>query len=240
MSMLVPASSDRNGPSRPSSQVIRQPLADDENAALPVVPTTTSMHLVCCHACGLLGPQSFEGAGCTRCGAALHDRKPDSQARAWAFLIAAMILHVPANLLPIMVTQSIDGTSSATIFSGVVYFWVSGSKALAVLVLISSMVVPLLKMMALMLLLLSVRLRTTWRIRQQTRLYRLVEAIGRWSMLDVFVVALLSSLIRAGALATVTPGPGLLAFSCVVLLTMLASHSFDPRLLWEALDKGND
>lgn len=239
MSMLMPASSDGGGPSRRSDNVMRQPL-DDENAPLPVVPTTTSMRLVCCHACSALSPQSFEGLRCPRCGAALHSRKQDSQARAWAFLIAAMILHVPANLLPIMVTQSIDGTSSATIFSGVVYFWVSGSKALAVLVLIPSMVVPLLKMMALMLLLLSVRLRTTWRIRQQTRLYRLVETIGRWSMLDVFVVALLSSLIRAGALATVTPGAGLLAFACVVVLTMLASHSFDPRLLWDSLDTNND
>ncbi|KIP13504.1 paraquat-inducible A family protein [Burkholderia sp. MSHR3999] len=239
MSMLLPASSDGGGPSQLSDNVMRQPL-DDENAPLSVVPTTTSMRLVCCHACGVLSPQSFEGLRCPRCGAALHSRKQDSQARAWAFLISAMILHVPANLLPIMVTRSVDGTTSATIFSGVVYFWVSGSKALAILVLIPSMVVPLLKMMALTLLLLSVRFRTTWRIRQQTRLYRLIETIGRWSMLDVFVVALLSSLIRAGALATVTPGAGLPAFACVVVLTMLASHSFDPRLLWDSLDTNND
>ncbi|KVC97658.1 paraquat-inducible protein A [Burkholderia ubonensis] len=239
MSMLLPASSDGGGPSQLSDKVMRQPL-DDENALLSVVPTTTSMRLVCCHACGVLSPQSFEGLRCPRCGAALHSRKQDSQARAWAFLIAAMILHVPANLLPIMVTRSVDGTTSATIFSGVVYFWVSGSKGLAILVLIPSMVVPLLKMMALTLLLLSVRFRTTWRIRQQTRLYRLIETIGRWSMLDVFVVALLSSLIRAGALATVTPGAGLPAFACVVVLTMLASHSFDPRLLWDSLDANND
>ncbi|KVD85863.1 paraquat-inducible protein A [Burkholderia ubonensis] len=240
MSMRLPAPSKSSEPLRLSAGVMHRRSVDDDNASLPVVPTTTSMRLVSCHACGTLSPQALEGTRCPRCGGALHRRKPDSQARAWAFLIAAMILHVPANLLPIMVTQSIAGTSSATILSGVVYFWVSGSKGLAILVLIPSTVVPLLKMMTLTLLLLSVRLRATWRIRQQTQLYRLVEAIGRWSMLDVFVVALLSSLIRAGALATVTPGAGLLAFASVVVLTMLASHSFDTRLLWDSLNPNDD
>lgn len=156
--------------------------------------------------------------------------------RAWAFLLSAYLLYIPANLLPIMVTQSIFGTQHDTILSGVVYLWLSGSHLLSLVVLIASVVVPLLKMMILTLLLLTVRRRSTWRIREQTRLYALVEVIGRWSMLDIFVVALLASLVRAGALATITPGAGALAFAAVVVLTMLASLSFDPRLLWDTFD----
>jgi paraquat-inducible protein A len=155
-------------------------------------------------------------------------------ARAWAFLLSAYLLYIPANLLPIMVTQSIFGTQHDTILSGVIYLWLSGSHMLSLVVLIASIVVPLLKMMILTLLLLTVRRRSTWRLRQQTRLYTVVEVIGRWSMLDIFVVALLASLVRAGSLATITPGAGALAFASVVVLTMLASLSFDPRLLWDA------
>ncbi|MNT28809.1 Paraquat-inducible protein A [compost metagenome] len=138
-----------------------------------------------------------------------------------------------------MVTQSILGTQQDTILSGVIYLWLSGSHMLAGLVLIASIIVPLLKMVILTFLLLSVHFRSTWRIRQQTRLYGLVEVIGRWSMLDIFVVALLASLVRAGALATIIPGGGALAFGAVVVLTMLASLSFDPRLLWDSLEKDN-
>ncbi|WP_052135562.1 paraquat-inducible protein A [Collimonas arenae] len=196
--------------------------------------------MVSCHACDLLSPRAFDGQSCPRCDTVLHYRKPDSLARTWAFLISAMILHVPANLLPMMSTQSVFGTSRDTILSGIVYFWISGSKGLAILVLIPSVVVPLLKMAILMVLLLLVHSRSTWRIRQQTRLYRLVEAIGRWSMLDIFVVAMLAALVHAGQLATIIPGPGALAFACVVVLTMLASFSFDPRLLWESLDANDD
>ncbi|QUN32609.1 paraquat-inducible protein A (plasmid) [Cupriavidus sp. KK10] len=199
-------------------------------------PTATSQGLLACHACDLLSPMTLEGAPCPRCGAALHHRKPASMTRAWAFLLAAYLLYIPANLLPIMVTQSIFGTQRDTIMSGVIYLWLSGSHMLALVVLVASIVVPLLKMMILTLLLLSVRRKSTWRIREQTRLYALVEVIGRWSMLDIFVVALLASLVRAGALATITPGAGALAFASVVVLTMLASLSFDPRLLWDTFD----
>jgi len=209
---------------------------NDDDAPLPQVPTATSRGLVSCHACDLVSPRTLEGQPCPRCGATLHHRKPASLARTWAFLLAAYILYIPANLLPVMVTQSILGTQRDTILSGVIYLWVSGSHLLAGVVLIASIVVPLLKMMILTLLLVSVRFRSTWRIRQQTRLYGLVELIGRWSMLDIFVVALLASLVRAGALATIVPGAGALAFGAVVVLTMLASLSFDPRLLWDSLE----
>ncbi|KWR75017.1 paraquat-inducible protein A [Cupriavidus sp. IDO] len=198
--------------------------------------TATSHGLLSCHACDRLSPKTLEGRPCPRCGAVLHHRKPASASRTWAFLLAAYLLYIPANLLPVMVTQSIFGTQHDTIMSGVTYLWLSGSYMLAIVVLIASIVVPLLKMMILTLLLISVRRRSTWRIREQTRLYALVEVIGRWSMLDIFVVALLASLVQAGALATITPGAGALAFASVVVLTMLASLSFDPRLLWDALE----
>jgi len=199
-------------------------------------PTATLHGLVTCHACDQLSSIRREGGPCPRCGAVLHHRKPASLARAWAFLLAAYLLYIPANLLPIMVTQSILGTQRDTIMSGVIYLWLSGSHMLSLVLLIASVVVPLLKMMILTLLLLSVRRGSTWRIREQTRLYALVEVIGRWSMLDIFVVALLASLVQAGSLATITPGSGALAFASVVVLTMLASMSFDPRLLWDALE----
>lgn len=209
---------------------------DDERVPIPSVPTATSMGLVSCHACDAVSPRELEGMPCPRCGATLHRRKTDSLARTWAFLLAAFILYIPANVLPIMVTQSILGTQEDTILSGVIYLWITGSHLLAIVVLIASIVVPLMKMMILTFLLLSVHFRSTWRLRQQTRLYALVELIGRWSMLDIFVVALLAALVRAGALATVIPGSGAAAFGMVVVLTMLASLSFDPRLLWDSLD----
>jgi paraquat-inducible protein A len=170
----------------------------------------------------------------------LHHRKQNSVSRTWACLTGALILYLPANLLPIMVTQSFLGVSKDTILSGVVYFWLSGAKGLALLVLVASVIIPLLKMMILTLLLLSVHFRSTWRLRQQTRLYLLVELIGRWSMLDIFVVAMLAALVQAGSLAVILPGAGALAFAAVVVLTMLASISFDPRLLWDSLDQKND
>ncbi|TWG86261.1 paraquat-inducible protein A [Cupriavidus gilardii J11] len=236
-----PENQHRHGPLRRSRELVAgvvQDLADDDSAPLAGVPTATSMGVLSCHACDALSPLADEGKPCRRCGATLHRRKSDSLARTWAFLLAAYILYIPANVLPVMTTRSILGTQEDTILSGVIYLWVSGSHLLAIVVLTASIIVPLLKMAVLTFLLLSVHLRSTWRLRQQTRLYALVELIGRWSMLDIFVVALLASLVRAGALATVDPGGGAAAFGMVVVCTMLASLSFDPRLLWDNFDAG--
>jgi paraquat-inducible protein A len=223
-------------PRQLAREVVAELTDDDENTPLPQVPTASRLGLLSCHACDLVSPRTLEGEPCPRCGATLHHRKPNSLARTWAFLLAAFILYIPANVLPVMVTQSILGTQQDTILSGVIYLWLSGSHMLAGLVLIASIIVPLLKMVILTFLLLSVHFRSSWRIRQQTRLYGLVEVIGRWSMLDIFVVALLASLVRAGALATIIPGGGAMAFGTVVVMTMLASLSFDPRLLWDSLE----
>lgn len=198
-------------------------------------PTAARLGFVGCHVCGRV---SAAGSGaaprCPRCGAHLHARRPDSVARTWALLIAAAIVYIPANIEPVMITSSIFGTQRDTILSGVAYLWASGSWPLAVVVFVASVLVPLLKLLALSYLLLSVQWRSTLRLRQRARLYRGLEFIGRWSMLDVFVVMVLVALVNVGALANVAAGPGAAWFGLVVVLTMLASMAFDPRLIWDA------
>ena len=196
--------------------------------------TATDAGLLACHACDLVSRATAgHEAACARCGAGLHLRKPDSVARTWAFLIAAYILYVPANVLPVMETGSLFGSQSDTIMSGVVYLWTSGSWPLAVIVFVASILVPGAKMLALTLLLVSVQRRSTWRLQERARLYRLVEFVGRWSMVDIYVAAILTALVQFQALATIKAGPAAIAFGAVVVLTIFAAESFDPRLMWD-------
>jgi paraquat-inducible protein A len=201
-------------------------------------PGAARAGLLVCHSCGLISKAApgVHEQSCPRCGAPLHFRKPDSIARTWAFLITAVILYIPANLLPIMETGSLFGAQHDTILSGVVYLWNSGSAELAAVVFIASIVVPLAKIIALVFLLLSVQLRSKWQPEQRTKLYRLVELVGRWSMLDIYVITILVALVQLQALATIKAGPAAIAFGAVVVLTMLAAMSFDPRLIWDSLE----
>jgi paraquat-inducible protein A len=201
--------------------------------------TAVSLGLCACHVCGLVSqPPAVRGElACARCGARLHARKPNSIARTWALLIAAFILFFPANFLPVMETGSLFGAQQDTIMSGVIYLWQSGSWPLAVLVFFASIVVPLAKLIILTLLLASVQFRATWLPYERTRLYRMIEFIGRWSMLDIYVVTILAALVRLQSLATIKAGPGALAFGAVVVLTMLASMAFDPRLIWDNAER---
>ena len=199
--------------------------------------------MIGCHACGHVQPRGASAAAppmarqhCKRCGAALHLRNPDSISRTWALLIAAAILYIPANLLPVLHTTSLFGNEDDTIMSGVVYFWVSGDWPLAVIVFVASILVPMLKLSVLALLAFTTQRRSAWRPHERTTLYRIVERIGRWSMLDVFVVTLTVALVRFKSLAVITAGWGALAFACVVVLTMLAALQFDPRLIWDCAD----
>jgi paraquat-inducible protein A len=204
-------------------------------AATGAVPTAVSRGLLGCECCGLVcevvaahGP-----AVCPRCGFALHARKPQSLQRTAAFLLAAAVLYVPANTLPIMATAStIAGRESHTILGGIIELWHTGSWDLALIVFIASIAVPILKIAALTLLVFTARRKSRWRQVERAKLYRLLETVGHWSMLDVFVVVLLVGMVRFGAFASVEPEAGLLAFGGVVVLTMLASASFDPRLIW--------
>lgn len=191
--------------------------------------------LIGCTVCGKL--VRCEGSRarvhCPRCSATLRHRKPHSIQRTWALLLAAMILYVPANLLPIMRTSQFGDAVADTIISGVVYFLFNGDWPLALIIFTASVLVPLLKMLTLGYLLISVQVGDRTRRRQRTSLYRVTEFMGRWSMVDVFVIALLTALVQAGALASVEPDVGAIAFCAVVILTMLAAMSFDPRLIWD-------
>jgi paraquat-inducible protein A len=200
-------------------------------------PTGTQRALLSCRTCGRVSQLAQPVAqgtpmACPRCGTALNHRRPESLHRTWAFLIAAMILYIPANLLPIMSTTSVFGDAQHTILGGIDELRASGAWVLALIVFVASIVVPMLKIAALMLLAATAQRKSRWKSLERAQLFRMVDAVGHWSMLDVFVVVLLVGTIRFGAFGGVQPGPGLLAFGAVVVLTMLAAGSFDPRLTW--------
>jgi paraquat-inducible protein A len=205
---------------------------------MSTVVTARELGVLPCGQCGLLcrGGHADGGLACPRCGTALHARKPDSVARTWAFLIAAAILYVPANMLTVMRTDSLFGSEDHTILGGVVELWNDGSWDLAAIVFIASIVVPILKMLVLAVLAITVQRQSHWRRHERARLYRMLDAVGHWSMLDVYVVALLVGLVRFRGIAEVLPGPGIAAFGAVVVLTLLSSLSLDPRLIWDARD----
>jgi paraquat-inducible protein A len=189
-----------------------------------------------CHDCGLLSrlPAGAHEAECGRCGGALHFRKPRSLERTWAFVIAATLCYLPANVLPVMTVISLGKRQSDTIMSGVVYLITHHMWPLALVIFVASVFVPLMKLAILVFLLVSVRRRSKWRPVDRTRLYRLTETIGRWSMVDIYVVTILVALVRLGNLATIEAGMGAVFFGAVVVLTIFAAESFDPRLIWDA------
>jgi paraquat-inducible protein A len=192
--------------------------------------------LVSCETCGLLSRPAdiAEPGDCPRCGADLAWRRPDAIQYTWALVIAAAICYIPANLLPVLSTTTLGSSDADTIMGGVVFLFTSGSWPLALIVLIASVMVPLGKLVALTYLLITVQRGSLTSTHERTRLYRLVEFIGRWSMLDVFVDTFTVALVQLQPLMSVEPGPGVLFFAAVVVLTMLAAESFDPRLIWDA------
>ncbi len=195
--------------------------------------------LIGCQVCGLVCREPTQpDAACPRCGSALRRRKPDSVRRTWALLIAAFIVYIPANVLPIMRTVSPGDVDDNTILTGVVELWEKGSQELAIIVFTASIVVPMLKFLVLGTLLVCAQRGTKWAQPQRAQLYRLIELIGHWSMLDVFVVALLTALVRFSLLSSVEPLPGVIFFGLTVVLTMFAALSFDPRMTWD--DKGRE
>ena len=200
--------------------------------------TAARRGLLVCGTCGLLNRpcEAIGEAHCARCETALHWRKPASIARTWAFLAAAAILYVPANLLPVIHSGSLFGSNSNTILGGVLYFWRTGSWALAIIVFAASIVVPATKIAVLTMLLATSQRRSRWRPAERTRLYRLTTYIGRWSMVDIYIGAISVALVQLRPFAAIEPGPGAIYFGAVVILTMLASESFDPRLIWDGVD----
>lgn len=209
-------------------------MADNKTDLPDLFDSPCAYHLgyKSCLECGEL--VSLDTPNCPLCGAAVTVRKRDSLNRSTAYLIAAVILFFPANYLPMMTTTSIMGTQSDTILSGVVLLWQLGSRFIAAVVFTASFITPLFKMLSITYLCYTCHRRSTKNIRFRTKLYHFTELIGRWSMIDVFVVALLGALVQMGQLATVTPNVGIIAFSLVVFLTMFAMNCFDPRLIWDS------
>ena len=201
--------------------------------------TGISIGCATCHECGRLGRIPLAGFGhgfevsCSRCGSPLHFRKHYSLQRTWAFVIAAAICYVPANLFPVMTVISLGQADSETILSGAIYLLTNGMWPLALIVFVASICVPIAKIIALVSLLISVQRRSSWRPADRTRLYRTTEAIGRWSMVDIYVDTILVALVSLGNLATIEAGTGAVFFGAVVVLTMFAAESFDPRLIWD-------
>jgi paraquat-inducible protein A len=193
--------------------------------------------LALCRGCLAICPIGNDASTrCLRCGEVVHRRIPRSLEKTSAYLVAAAILYVPANVLPVMHSSSVLAQQDDTILSGVVYLFSSGSWPLGLLVFVASILVPLLKILALGVLVWMSALRSRAHPLARTRLYRVVDFIGRWSLLDIYAVTMLVALVRMGALASVQPRAGALAFAAVVVLTLLAVHSFDPRAIWDPVD----
>lgn len=204
---------------------------------LPPPTEEERRRLVGCHTCQLVVelPPSTEGIEslCPRCGSVLHRRKPNSLSRTAAFLITAALLYIPANLYPVMTLSALGSGAPSTILGGVMELIAADMWPLALIVFTASIMVPMLKLVSMSWLVISVHTRSRWRLRDRTLIYRLNELVGRWSMVDVFVITILVALVQLGSLANILPDVGILAFACVVILTMLAALLFDPRLMWD-------
>jgi len=189
-----------------------------------------------CHTC--LALVGLEQHFCGRCGSRLHERIPDSLQRTIALLVAAAVLYVPANVFPIMSTDQLGRTEESTIIGGVILLWNLGSYPVALVILVASVLVPIGKILSVGALCWTVGRRTGVPARQRATLYRITEFVGKWSMVDIFVVSILVALIQITGIIVIRPGGAALAFAAVVVLTMLAAQSFDPRLIWDERDGG--
>jgi paraquat-inducible protein A len=191
-----------------------------------------SFELLGCDCCGQVVRTAHAAVRCPRCRHPIYRIKPGALQRTWAYLLAAAVLYVPANVLPVMSTTSGFKGSTHTLMGGIVELWHDGAFALSIIVFAASIAVPLMKIGALALLAYTAQFKPNWRRLERTRVFGLIEAVGHWSMLDVYVVLLLAGMVRFGSVASAAAGTGLLAFAAVVVLTMLATASFDARLIW--------
>ena len=210
----------------------RSTAADKASRNLPARGPVTGA--VGCESCGLVSVHPPGEARCPRCYSVLHERKPNSLARTWALMIAAAILYVPANLYPVLTVMQLGAGEPSTILGGVRELISSGMYPLAALVFFASIAVPMLKLVGLTVMLVATQTGRAGWLRDRTRLYHVVRWIGRWSMIDIFMESLLGALVRFGSVITIEPGIGAVAFGAVVILTMLAAETFDPRLMWDA------
>jgi len=200
-------------------------------------PRAVDHGLAGCHVCGKVASESL--GTCPRCGSHLHLRKPNSIQRTIAFMAAAAALYIPANVLPIMTVTELGDVDETTIIEGMISFWNSGAYPIAIVIFTASILIPLLKIVALVWLCAAATGRLDPSPSMLGKVYWFTELLGRWSMIDIFVVGILVALVQLGTYMSITPGPAALAFGGVVVLTMFAAMSFDPRLLWDQLVKMN-
>lgn len=189
-----------------------------------------------CHGCGMVQSEAHD---CTRCGARFHRRKPNSLEKSLAYMISALALYVPANLFPVLTVISFGKGSPATILEGVVELMDGSDWPLALIIFIASVAVPLLKLVGLGVLITTTHLNMTAHLMARTRLFQLIEMVSRWSTVDIFVAGLLTALVSLGKIATIEPGLGVFAFGGVVVLTMMATESFDSRIMWDKVQLQN-
>ena len=203
--------------------------------------TAADRCLISCHSCSMLIPKSsldeYDHDNCPRCGSRLHSRKANSLIRTWALVATASLLFIPANIYPVMTVIQFGQGDPNTILGGVIYLIKSGMWVLAMIIFFASIMVPVMKLIILSFLLISIQKKISWRSRDRTLLFRVTEVVGAWSMVDIYVVAILTGLVNLDALATIRPGIGATFFGGVVVITMLAAHSFDPRLIWDNTDR---
>lgn len=218
--------------------------ATPENAPNPALTngiTASTSGLILCKDCGKLLPQVDDENNrvciCSRCGATLHQRKPASIARTWALLLTAIIFFVPANTLPIMRVEFLGIPSNSTILDGIKLFFEDGSYFVALIILTASILIPIFKIIGLLIVLLTIRLRRPNFLRQKTVMFRIIEFIGRWSMLDIFVIAILGVFVNFGFLTSIETAPAATYFCLVVVSTMIAAMTFDSRIMWDLENK---
>lgn len=201
------------------------------------LPRAVDHGLAGCHVCGKVAPENL--GKCPRCGSDLHIRKPNSIQRTIALMISAGVLYIPANVLPVMTVTELGDVTQTTIIEGMISFWNTGAYPIAIVIFTASILIPLLKIVALVWLCAAATGKLDPSPSMLGKVYWLTELLGRWSMIDIFVVGILVALVQLGTYMSISPGPGALAFGGVVVLTMFAAMSFDPRLLWDQLEKMN-
>lgn len=215
-------------------------MNDTKDSHVPHFQSAREAGLIVCGDCNKLHPTRYEGLPCDRCGVCLHSRQANALARSWACLLTAIILFLPANLLPIMTFKVFGRGEPSTIVDGILQLLDQNMLFIALVVLVASLVVPVLKIIAMLILLCTVQFRLHTNLRQKTIMYRVVEWIGRWSMLDIFVIGVLVALVQLGNIAHIEGNHGATAFGAVVILTMFAAINFDTRLIWDAAGQHRD
>ena len=197
--------------------------------------TAREAGLVSCANCGTLAPLGTRR--CARCLATLHSRRPNAGQRVWAWLLAGIVCYVPANIYPMLLTNTFGRVQEGTIIGGAIELFEYGAWFVAIVVIFASVVIPVAKFVVIGMLMLGVRYGSRLSAHRRMQLYEITEFIGRWSMIDVFVVAILAALVQLGFVASINPGPAAVCFALSVVFTMLAAQSFDPRMIWDSLEE---